>query len=1629
MNNENGKVWFGIGLDTTTLQKDAQKANDIFRGISGTAVSEGAKIDSVFRQIGAGAAAYFSVVEAKNFASSIIRVRGEIESLEISFRTLLGSKEKGDALFSSIRQYAVNTPMEIEPLAKGAQTLLSFNIEGEKIMPILKQLGDISMGNSDKFNSLTLSFAQMSSTGRLMGQDLLQMINSGFNPLTIIAEQTGKSMGELKKEMEAGAISSDMVAKAFESATGKGGKFYGMLEQQSEGVNGSISNLNGAIDDMFNDLGSDGQEAFVGTVKGLTSIVEHYDKVGEAIVLLVGIYGSYKAALITTEAIRSNIKRIEYSQEIAELSKLIPAKQRSANADLEEAVACGRLTEAKAVEVAAIREEINIKLQSTEATKISALAEQDASLAAHKAALQRALASKTLVAQREMELSLATLSGNQAQIELAQKSLLTAQEQRNLAVKSRKITADTLAIAKSKAVAAASAVETLTTQVNTATQNANAASTKILTAVKSKLTGVATKLWGVIAANPFAAAAAAAVLLGYGIYKLITAQTAAEKAQDRLNKKIEEFNEFEKERKEKASGYIDIVKDETQAYIDRVAALENLKQLYPEQYRNMTMEQVMLKDKEKQLKGINEQEVNTRVATNKKYESSLVKELSDLKTKYNTLSKSINESDKMMSLSVIKQIEGKQKELQGLQLKIAKDAELKEKAVFEAKPKEYKIKFYAEGIKEIQKQIDELNSSMAQKKAVNPFYWDGLDKMQLDKLQSEKRKKQNDLGAERGDGKPQSSARNKAYWEQVKKDAEAARDAMDISLIGNAVWVKYNQKIKGAERQIKKYDDNVEKNTRKADLAKFHQAENEYKKSVKEQIYQTQMDIRQSEIDAMEEGADKEMSQIGLNYQRLIKENEKRQEEWVKTLTERKKEAWKLKNKDKDDALFDKTFTITDLSTEQQKALQEYAKLATEWKKKAEDDLLKELLNKYKTYGEQRIEINKKFDEEEKRIRESGQGEDVINGKLTVLSKVRKTALKGVSDDEIAEAQKSSALLISLFSNASDMSKKRMESTLTSVKKLMSYLQGVSDVLPDGITKETADKLKQSPEEIKSLYEQINELQSEYESRNKYPFDGFIKGLKKVAESSKLAKDAQKEVNKEFKKQKEVDAEIAKRKGIEYITTGAVEAANALQMVSEKFNELAEVSGDEKMKEIGAQLSSFSSLTGSVAQGFAAGGPWGAAASGVTNILSQTVDAFIQEKIEEAELLQSRTDFMNQLRLMDLQIKDADYETIFGLEAIGKASDAYKKGQEALVAYNAEVNKKMNKPGKEKEFNNLGAAIYNPIGLGVFGGGKSLTNEYKTLMAAFQKGYTELQGMAVKTKDRSGWSNFWGKKDQFQSLKEYAPELWGVDGIFSVEKAKAFLATDKKINDEQRKKIQSVIDLKDAYDANMEIVRKDIADTFGVLGTSITDSIVDSIMTGADAWQAFTKAGNTSLESLGKKLAYELFFAEKFKTLQAQLEETYSLGDSESVATAQMNLLSNFFGNIKTDMTNAQAWMEEWKIKAAEAGFDLWTEENKSQSGTSRGFNAMSQDTGDELNGRFTAIQMSNEEIKGRISLVAADVGSIKVSMGTSISLSEEIRNIAIISMGHLEDISKNTKELYTMNERLGKIEQNTSKL
>jgi len=179
----------------------------------------------------------------KNTVGPLINIGSEAQNLRTNLDVLTGSTQKGQEMYKKLVDFAAKTPFETTELVSATQQMLSFGITTDKVMPYLKSIGDVSMGNKDKLAGLTYAFSQVQSTGRLMGQDLLQMINNGFNPLEEISRKTGKSMATLKDEMSQGKISAQDVADAFQSATEKGGRFYGGMEKGSQTLSGRMSTL------------------------------------------------------------------------------------------------------------------------------------------------------------------------------------------------------------------------------------------------------------------------------------------------------------------------------------------------------------------------------------------------------------------------------------------------------------------------------------------------------------------------------------------------------------------------------------------------------------------------------------------------------------------------------------------------------------------------------------------------------------------------------------------------------------------------------------------------------------------------------------------------------------------------------------------------------------------------------------------------------------------------------------------------------------------------------------------------------------------------------------------------------------------------------------------------------------------------------------------------------------------------------------------------------------------------------------------------------------------------------------------------------------------------------------------
>ncbi len=149
-----------------------------------------------------------------------LKLAADMERTGIGFEVMLGSAEASKQMLKDLAAFARSTPFTLDDASKNAQMLLAYGVSANNVIPSLKALGDVSLGDQEKFNRLTLAFGQTMAKGRLMGQEVLQMTEAGFNPLQEISRTTGISVAALSKKMEAGEISAQMLAGAFASATG-----------------------------------------------------------------------------------------------------------------------------------------------------------------------------------------------------------------------------------------------------------------------------------------------------------------------------------------------------------------------------------------------------------------------------------------------------------------------------------------------------------------------------------------------------------------------------------------------------------------------------------------------------------------------------------------------------------------------------------------------------------------------------------------------------------------------------------------------------------------------------------------------------------------------------------------------------------------------------------------------------------------------------------------------------------------------------------------------------------------------------------------------------------------------------------------------------------------------------------------------------------------------------------------------------------------------------------------------------------------------------------------------------------------------------------------------------------------
>ena len=183
-----------------------------------------------------------------------VKYNAQMEDFEANLTTLLGNADDAKDMLADLKEMANTTPFETTDLLDATQTMLGFGLEAKKTKGYLQTLGDISMGNAEKLKSLTRAFSQIGAAGKATMEDINQMIDAGFNPLQIMSEKTGKSMGELRDEVSKGEISFEDIAEAMEDATSEGGRYYKSMEKASKTMNGKMSSALDALNTALGDL-------------------------------------------------------------------------------------------------------------------------------------------------------------------------------------------------------------------------------------------------------------------------------------------------------------------------------------------------------------------------------------------------------------------------------------------------------------------------------------------------------------------------------------------------------------------------------------------------------------------------------------------------------------------------------------------------------------------------------------------------------------------------------------------------------------------------------------------------------------------------------------------------------------------------------------------------------------------------------------------------------------------------------------------------------------------------------------------------------------------------------------------------------------------------------------------------------------------------------------------------------------------------------------------------------------------------------------------------------------------------------------------------------------------------------
>ena len=291
-----------------------------------SAPTAGEGMSSLFQRVTGDAhmlsAALLGGLGFEQLAGSIFNTRSQFQQLEISFNTMLGSADKSKQLMDELIATAAKTPFDMSSITSGAKQLLAYGTEAKDVNKTLVQLGDIASGLNIPLGDLVYLYGTTVAQGRMFTMDLRQFMGRGV-PL---AEELGKILHqnttEVQESVSKGKVTSDIFKEAIANMTQAGGRFGGLMEQQSKTLEGQWSNIGDSIQQMFNEIGKKSEGVFSSGLSIISAMVENWQEVIKVIGVAVVAVGSYRASLMAAASIR----KAEEAQQADDMMKGIDAE-------------------------------------------------------------------------------------------------------------------------------------------------------------------------------------------------------------------------------------------------------------------------------------------------------------------------------------------------------------------------------------------------------------------------------------------------------------------------------------------------------------------------------------------------------------------------------------------------------------------------------------------------------------------------------------------------------------------------------------------------------------------------------------------------------------------------------------------------------------------------------------------------------------------------------------------------------------------------------------------------------------------------------------------------------------------------------------------------------------------------------------------------------------------------------------------------------------------------------------------------------------------------------------------------------------------------------------------------------